>query len=471
MFLPWRQLNRGGREAQGLDCETVSCCVASFRSVGGTVILTDRFSLPVSTNSHAARDEYVLGCDLLLARYPGATEAFDSAVAADPNFALAHTARALVRQLNSDMPAARGSMATSNALGEKLLEREASHIACLGRFLSGPPDVALAVIRPHLTTWPRDAMLLTTCAHTGGLIGATGRPGRERDLLAFLDSIAPEYGDDWWFTSHHAMALSESGQFDAARAKIERPLAQNPNNAWGAHTYAHLGYESGERDAARAWLSAWLATCPRDGLGFGHLSWHQALFELAADNVGESFRLYLERFVLGVNRGPALSTFIDTVSFLWRAELAGCPRDTEAWSAMHEFGHKMFPNPGNAMADWHMALTDAVTGDTATLETRAQQIDDLAQAGRYGPGDTVPSLSRGFAAFLRQDYDAAVAAIEPVVTQIERIGGSRAQRDLVEFTLLKACANAGRPGDTRRLIAARRPGPPASPVAGLPALH
>jgi len=235
------------------------------------VILTDRFSLPVSTNSHAARDEYVLGCDLLLARYPGATEAFDSAVAADPNFALAHTARALVRQLNSDMPAARGSMATSNALGEKLLEREASHIACLGRFLSGPPDVALAVIRPHLTTWPRDAMLLTTCAHTGGLIGATGRPGRERDLLAFLDSIAPEYGDDWWFTSHHAMALSESGQFDAARAKIERPLAQNPNNAWGAHTYAHLGYESGERDAARAWLSAWLATCPRDGLGFGHL--------------------------------------------------------------------------------------------------------------------------------------------------------------------------------------------------------
>ena len=434
-------------------------------------MLTDRFSLPVSTNSPAARDEYVLGCDLLLARYPGATEAFDRAIAADPDFALAHAGRALVRQLNSDMPAARASMAMANALAEVLPEREASHIACLGRFLAGPPDAALAAIRPHLTTWPRDAVLLTTCAHTGGLIGATGRLGRERDLLVFLDAIAPEYGDEWWFTSHHAMALSENGQFDAARAKIERSLAQNPNNAWAAHTYAHLGYESGERDAARAFLSAWLATYPRDGLGYGHLSWHLALFELAAGNIAAAFRLYLESFALGVNRGPALSTFIDTVSFLWRAELAGCPRDTEAWAAMHEFSHKMFPNPGNAIVDWHIALTDAVTGDITTLETRAKQIDDLAQAGRYGPGDTVPSLARGFAAFLRQDYGAAIVAIEPVVTQIERIGGSRAQRDLVEFTLFKACVNSGRLDDARRLIGTRRPGPPPSPVAGLPTLH
>jgi tetratricopeptide (TPR) repeat protein len=434
-------------------------------------MLTDRFSLPVSTDSPTARDEYVLGCDLLLARYPGATEAFDRAIAADPNFALAHAGRALIRQLNSDPSDARASLATANALAEKLPEREASHIACLGVFLSGPPSAALAAIRPHLTRWPRDAVLLTTCAHTGGLIGATGRLGRERDLLEFLDSIAPEYGDEWWFTSHHAMALSENGQFDAARAKIERSLAQNPNNAWGAHTYAHLGYESGERDAARAFLSAWLATYPPDGLGFGHLSWHLALFELAAGNVAEAFRLYLERFALGVNRGPALSTFVDTVSFLWRAELAGCPRDTGAWAVMHDFSHKMFRRPGEAMADWHMALTDAVTGDTATLEARARQLEDLTREGRYGPGDTVPTLSRGFAAFLRQDYAAAIDAIEPVVRQIERIGGSRAQRDLVEFTLLKACANAGRLDDARRLLKARRPGPPAIPVAGLPTLH
>jgi hypothetical protein len=48
----------------------------------------------------------------------------------------------------------------------------------------------------------------------------------------------------------------------------------NPNNAHGAHGFAHVCYESGEADAARAYLSSWLATYPRDGFFHGHLSWH-----------------------------------------------------------------------------------------------------------------------------------------------------------------------------------------------------
>jgi hypothetical protein len=27
-------------------------------------------------------------------------------------------------------------------------------------------------------------------------------------LLELLDRLAPSYGDDWWFTAHHGMALS-----------------------------------------------------------------------------------------------------------------------------------------------------------------------------------------------------------------------------------------------------------------------
>jgi hypothetical protein len=38
------------------------------------------------------------------------------------------------------------------------------------------------------------------------------------------------------------MALSENGERDAARPKIDRSLAQNPNNFWAAHARAHLCY-------------------------------------------------------------------------------------------------------------------------------------------------------------------------------------------------------------------------------------
>ena len=59
-------------------------------------MLADRYDLSLSTQSATARDAYVRGCDLALTLYPGAIEAFDRALAADPGFALAHAGKAQV---------------------------------------------------------------------------------------------------------------------------------------------------------------------------------------------------------------------------------------------------------------------------------------------------------------------------------------------------------------------------------------
>src|SRR6516164_7329352 len=92
-------------------------------------MLTDRYELPLSTTSCAARDAYVEGCEAKLTMYPGAIEAFDRAIAADPGFALAHAARAHVLLERGDAAAARGSMVAANSLTADLSAREASHIA------------------------------------------------------------------------------------------------------------------------------------------------------------------------------------------------------------------------------------------------------------------------------------------------------------------------------------------------------
>src|ERR1700747_1928237 len=88
------------------------------------------------------------------------------------------------------------------------------------------------------------------------------------------------------------MALSEDGKLAVARAKGERSLATMPNNAHGAHGFAHVCYESGDPDTARAFLSSWLATYPRDGFFYGHLSWHLSLCEIQAGNWEEALRTY-----------------------------------------------------------------------------------------------------------------------------------------------------------------------------------
>src|SRR5271155_5121185 len=93
------------------------------------MMLTDRYDLPLSTASSAARDAYVEGCEAKLTMYPGAIEGFDRAIAADPSFALAHAARAHVLRERGDMAAARLSMATAKSLAAGLSAREASHVA------------------------------------------------------------------------------------------------------------------------------------------------------------------------------------------------------------------------------------------------------------------------------------------------------------------------------------------------------
>ncbi|MBV8190615.1 MAG: tetratricopeptide repeat protein, partial [Alphaproteobacteria bacterium] len=59
-------------------------------------MLRDRYDLDLTTASTAARDAYVEASGLALTFYPGALEAYDRALAADPGFALAHAGKAQV---------------------------------------------------------------------------------------------------------------------------------------------------------------------------------------------------------------------------------------------------------------------------------------------------------------------------------------------------------------------------------------
>lgn len=432
---------------------------------------TDRYGLDLSTASPAARDAYVAGCDLLLSANAGPDRAFRDAIAADPGFALAHAALARTLQLRGDLPAAREAMAAGTAVSAGLPAREASHIRFYALVLAGQGDAAVAAAKQHLATWPRDAMVLSPCTSVFGLIGFSGRAGREREQVALLDGLATHYGDDWWFNTQHAFALLETGQLAAARPRIESAMAQVPRNAHGAHIRAHLYYEEGDQAGSLAFLRSWMASYPREGQLHCHISWHLAVCELEAGDADRAFEVYAQSVAPGGSWGPALNTLTDAVSFLWRAELAGHPRDPRRWQALHDFAHRMFPHGGIAFADAHTALADAVNGDGAALEARLRELEDLRQQGRLPSGPVVPALSRAFAAFLRQDFDGAIAAIEPVLAEHERIGGSRAQRDLIEFTLLKAYLAAGRFEAMRRMLAGRRRGAGAIPVAGLATAH
>ncbi|MGZ3621275.1 MAG: tetratricopeptide repeat protein [Candidatus Binataceae bacterium] len=433
-------------------------------------MLADRYDLSVSTASAAARDAYVQGYDLALTLYPGAVEAFDRALAADPGLALAHTGSAQVLMREGKVAAARAALAAAKEVSAGVSAREAGHIRFFDLAFSGQTDAAIDALYTHLAEWPRDALMIATAANPNGVIAGSGRVGQKQRIAALLDSLAPHYGDDYWFLSYHAIALSEDGRLAAARPKIERSVMLNRKNAHAAHGIAHVCYESGDPDTGRDFLSSWLATYPRDGGFHGHLSWHLALFELGAGNWAAAQQLYRERIAFEQHSGGPQQKMTDGAALLWRSELAGHPRDIAAWRALYDYGTSALPRPGAGLADLHVILTHAVMRDDTALDARTRQMEELAREGRYPSGSYLPELARGFVAFERGDYPAAIAALAPLARQSERIGGSRAQHDLIEFTLLKAYLNADRLEEARQLLVTRRPGASGVPVAGAAAL-
>ena len=89
-----------------------------------------------------------------------------------------------------DVAAARGALATAKGLASDLSEREASHIAFFDLTFAGRTDNAIAALYPHLTPWPRDALVVSTAANPNGLLGGSGRIGQKHQIAELVDSLA-----------------------------------------------------------------------------------------------------------------------------------------------------------------------------------------------------------------------------------------------------------------------------------------
>ncbi len=427
-------------------------------------MLKDRYDNPISTTSQAARDAYIRGVDLLLSANAGADTAFREAIAADEGFAIAHSALARAMQIAGRPADGKASRERAVALAAGTTPREQSHVAIFDKILGGQGAVALEMIREHVEQWPRDAMALAPATSVFGLIGFSGKSGREQDQLAILAPLEDSYGDDWWFRTVQAFAEIELGLFERGHQDIDIALARFPRNAHAAHIRAHLYYEEGEREPGLAYLTDWARDYSREGTLHCHVSWHIALWNMETGHMDDAWRTYRDSLHPGASWGPQINVLTDCASFLARAEFAGAARKPELWRELSAYAAKWFPNPGVNFADMHAALAHAMAGEGEALARYAEQPKGPA-------GDMLAPIARGFGAFARNDWDGAIREIGPVLAADERMGGSRAQRDLLEYTVACAMLRAGRSEDARRMILAHRPHVASGliPVAGLQA--
>ncbi|MGI9522025.1 MAG: hypothetical protein ACR2PG_10290, partial [Hyphomicrobiaceae bacterium] len=360
------------------------------------------------------------------------------------------------------------ALAEAQKLRNSVSDREQSQIDFFALFLSGQSRPALEFARSHLAEWPRDAVVMNYYGPILGLIAASGHEGSKVEQAEVMDAFTTHYIDDWWFDAHRAMAICEVGRWSEARALIEKSLAANTNNAWAAHSRAHIAYEEGEADGARAFLSDWIAHYPREGGLYGHLSWHGAIAELAAGNEARAWSLFDSAVSPEMSQGNPRIRVVDAVQFLWRWELAGNPHDAERWQRVSKFVHTMLPKASTPFGDLHVALADAAAGDAAALGTRLAEMQALAKSGNYPPGDVLFTVIEALKDYAGGEYSRTVDRLSNLVDRGEQLGGgSRAQHDLVEFTAIRACVESGRQDELGHLLSARRSGPVQPSISGL----
>ena len=399
----------------------------------------DRYGLALTTRSAAAVESYIRGIDRFLSGDAGAERSLAQAIEADEGFAAAYASLALIEQFQGTAAEAKRNAEQARGRMNGLSKRERQYVEAIAMFIEGGGSRVLPLVHEHLNQFPRDAVLLFL---HGFLSARSGRADWQHEQFGYLTRLAPQYGDDWFFLGQYAFAHHAIDRFEESRRLAEQSLARNPRSGHAVHSLAHVFYETDAHTAGSAFLDEWMASYDRHAPMHCHLAWHWALFELSLGHYARVMELYEGAIRPEVAR--TRTSMYDAASLLWRYQIYGCGREALPWSAVGELAARLTTQPGMAFVDANAALALAAARDEAAFGRLIDGLRALDAQGHPTAGCVVLPLVRGLWAFAQGAYDEAIRWIEPIADQIVRIGGSNAQREVFEDTLLEAYLRAGR---------------------------
>jgi hypothetical protein len=368
---------------------------------------------------------------------------FDAAREAAPEFAMAHLGKAWVFALSNDP----GLLIQAKALMEivrsvALNEREQAHLAALSHLVRGARTAAVAVMDRHLMHYPFDLM-----AHQGAALvdGFLGRFPWVRDrsarALPRWSKDQPGYGT---MLAFHGFGLEEAGDYARAEDESRAAAELEPLSFWPHHTVAHIMEMTGRPEDGLEWMAArealWSSPAHVNRV---HIWWHKALFHLELGEYAAALAL-CDGPIQSTQRRVALS-LTNATALLWRLDLLGCDVG-ERWQDLAALWEDHADGKCLLFADIHAAMAELRSGREAQVEQRLAVMRETAASEVEAAGlyrtvgiPVVEALS----AFHRGAYDRTVARLLETRFDLWQIGGSRAQRDVIDWTLTEAALRAG----------------------------
>ena len=415
-------------------------------------MMKDAYGLGVTTASSSALDAYRRGVDAALGWQATALDGFREAIAHDPGLALAHAGAAACLFLEERFTEAREESGVARAAAARATDRERSYVVAVGLWTEVRVPEAERAMRAHVATYPRDLAIVQR------LYFVFFWQGKFPEMLEATTALRSHHADSSYLMGMHAFALEEAGRCAEAIRLAEAALAINEQDAWAVHALANALYEAGDFDAGVAVLPGAIEPCRGLGWFRNHLLWHLALMHLSRGEYERVSGLSRELFEQAPSSIPG--DLHDSISLLWRLELAGRPVG-ERWRPFAAIARERLDRTGFLFHTAHLTMALVGAGDWTTVERQLGLLRERAPKDRTGlMGEVLVPLVEGLSAFGGGDYLTTIAKIEPLRPRIVQLGGSRAQRDVFHDTLLEACFRTGDVDRAERLLTeriARRP--------------
>jgi len=423
--------------------------------------IKDELGLALSGASAAAADGFRQAAHAYH-RYAGDPLPLLQAACADsPGFVMAHALTAYLTLLGSNAEAqALGVAAFEAAKDLPATDRERGHVTAIGHMLAGELRAAGRVLEDVSIDHPRDTLALQAGQIIDFLLGDSrmlrDRIGRARPAWS---ADMPGYHA---VLGMHAFGLEETGLYDRAEAAGREAIELEPRNGWARHAVAHVLEMQDRRAEGVAWLRGDVRAWTEESFFQVHNWWHLALFHLGLGEIDEVIALY-DGPVWGARSDMSVD-LIDAAALLWRLHLRGIELG-ERWSALADVYEARGGFAQNAFEDAHAMMAFVGAGRTAAArELLAAQAGAVADNAGFVAEVGRPVLE-GLLAFGQGDNARAVESLREVRNRSARFGGSHAQRDLIDLTLIEAASRNGDRGLERALLAERAE---ALPLAGRP---
>ena len=378
-----------------------------------------------------------------------AVATIDRALADDPDFVTGHIFRAQMHAMlweRSVLPDVEAELDRLKALAGTASERERSHIAALADWAAGDWSGMSARLDRILADEPRDALALQTGHLSDFFLGDRDNlRGRVARALPAWTSDDPGYG---FVLGMATFGLEECGDYGAAEDTGRRAIALEPDDCWAQHGLCHVMEMQARQDEGIAFMEGRKAHWAQDDNGFAfHNWWHLALFNLDRQHHDRVLEIY--DMAIRPEASEVQLEMLDAAALLWRLHLRRIDTGArfEALAATYET--QAAEHGFYAFNDMHAMIAYVASG----RERAAQALERVALAAAEGAGtnarmirDVGLPIMGALRAFGAGRYGAAVDLLMPVRYRAQAFGGSHAQRDVVQQTLIEAAIRDGQHG-------------------------